>query len=291
MIEKIKYCPVSFPKNKSFTFDHVHIIWNRHIPFHQHAAWQITYMIKGSGTRIIGEVVEPFSSGEIVLVPPDLPHCWAYDKFELDTFGKIENITIVFPGTLLEKLATTFPELELYLAEIRQYEKAVKFEGDTLHALQSIITEMKTQNDIEQMSSLLRLFYVIGSSNKTQIVGFSSNKREKAKEKLLDISRYMVNNSEHKIMLDDVAKYLGMNRSAFCTFFKREKGKSFISFLNEYRVDCSCVMLRDTNMPIADICFAVGFEDIPHYNRTFKKLKKETPKSYRIKHQKVLSAS
>ncbi len=141
---------------------------------------------------------------------------------------------------------------------------------------------------MEQTSSLLRLFYIIASSDKTQVVGFSSNKREKTKEKLLDISRYMVNNSERRIMLDDVAKYLGMNRSAFCTFFKREKGKSFISFLNEYRVDCSCVMLGDTNMPIADICFAVGFEDVPHYNRTFKKLKGETPKSYRKKQRSAL---
>src|SRR5262245_11076991 len=172
MIEKIKYCPVNFPKNKSFTFDHVHIIWNRHIPFHQHDAWQITYMIKGSGTRIIGEVVEPFCSGEVVLVPPNLPHCWAYDNIELDTQGKIENITIVFPGTLLDKLMAVFPEMELSLAEIIEYKKAIKFEGNSLRSLQTIIMEMKAQNDIEQMSSLIRLFNIIASSNKSKVVGF-----------------------------------------------------------------------------------------------------------------------
>jgi YesN/AraC family two-component response regulator len=79
-----------------------------------------------------------------------------------------------------------------------------------------------------------------------------------------------------------------MNRAAFCAFFKREKGKSFMSALNEYRIDSSCEMLRDTTIPIGDICFAVGFNDIPHYNRTFKKLKGKSPKDYRSHHRALV---
>jgi AraC-like DNA-binding protein len=40
-------------------------------------------------------------------------------------------------------------------------------------------------------------------------------------------------------------------------------------------------MLKETSMSIADICFAVGFEDVPHFNRTFKKIKGISPKEFR----------
>jgi AraC-type DNA-binding domain-containing proteins len=97
-----------------------------------------------------------------------------------------------------------------------------------------------------------------------------------------EVSRYIVHNYQNKITLDEVAKHFGMNRTSFCAFFKREKGKSFFTTLNEYRIECSCLMLRETTLPIANICSAVGFDDIPYYNRTFKKLKGISPKDYRF---------
>ncbi|WP_319229007.1 AraC family transcriptional regulator [Draconibacterium orientale] len=91
----------------------------------------------------------------------------------------------------------------------------------------------------------------------------------------------MITNYQRSISLDEVAQYIGMNRSSFCSFYKREKGKTFFTDLNEYRVDCSCMMLRETNIPISDICFAAGFNDVPHFNRTFKKIKGQSPNNYR----------
>ena len=93
----------------------------------------------------------------------------------------------------------------------------------------------------------------------------------------------MVNNNHNRITLQNVARHISMNSSSFCTFFKREKGKSFISALNEYRINCSCLMLRETNMPVSEICFAVGFNDIPWFNRSFRKQIGVLPKDYRAR--------
>jgi len=48
-------------------------------------------------------------------------------------------------------------------------------------------------------------------------------------------------------------------------------------------------MLGETSIPVADICYAVGFNDVPYYNRRFKKLKGETPKDYRTKQRVALA--
>lgn len=280
--DEIKYCPIGIDNKKSFSYDHVHIIWNEQITFHQSPAWELSYVIKGSGTRIVSDTIETFSSGEVILLPPNMPHGWYFDQYDHDEEGKIENITIIFPDSLLENCAAAFPETKDIISQINGYKQAVRFKGKTLYGLQQIITDMLVQNDVAQLASLLQLFSIIASSDETKVVGLFK-RQNKNTVKMQDISRYMASNYQRKISLDEIAQYVGMNRTSFCTFYKREKGKPFFTILNEYRIDCSCLMLRETTKSIADICFAVGFEDVPYYNRTFKKMTGETPKDYRAR--------
>lgn len=280
MDEKIKYCPIGTYDNKSFHFDHVHIVYNEQITLHQSPDWELSYVITGSGTRIVGDTTEFFSSGEVVFLPPDMPHGWYFDEFDHDKEGKIENITIFFSSSLLHKIETSFPEAVIYIKEILSLKQAIRFDGKTLTMIQELMKAMILQNDIERLLSLIRIFAIIGSANETIVVG-TLLKQNKSTIKIQDISRFIVNNFQRKISLDEVAKYIGMNNSSFCSFYKKMKGKSFLTDLNEYRINSSCVMLKETNMLISDICFAVGFEDIPHFNRTFKKLKGESPKDFR----------
>lgn len=283
--ENIKYCHVTLPDDKSFTYDHVHIRAEEQITLHQSAEWEISYIITGSGTRIVGNRVETFSAGEIVMIPPNMPHCWTFSEYDHDEAGKIENITIIFPDPLLGRLAGSFAETQAPIRRISGFREAVRFEGEALRELQMLMVAMRWQNNMEQLASLLRMFAIIAATSEKMVVG-QRVKHNKGATRLQDVSRFMVNNYQRPISLDEVAKYAGMNRSSFCTFFKREKGKSFFTVLNEYRVDCSCLMLRETGRPIADVCYAVGFNDIPYYNRTFKRLKGLTPKDYRSRHQR-----
>jgi AraC-like DNA-binding protein/mannose-6-phosphate isomerase-like protein (cupin superfamily) len=282
MNEKMKYCPVDIANDKSFSFDHVRVVWNEQITLHQSPTCELSYIIVGSGTRIVGDTTEFFRTGEVVFLPPNMPHEWYFDEFDNDEEGKIENITIQFSADFLEKTSGVFPELFKYIEEIRQIKQAVKFQGNTQKSLQKIMTGMTFENEWEQLLSLLRILVLIGSSNETSIVG-SLEKQSKSSVKAQKVARYIVNNFQRKITLDEVARYVGMNRSSFCSFYKKMKGKSFFSDLNEYRINSSCVMLKETSMSVADICFAVGFDDVPHFNRTFKKIKGVSPKEFRKK--------
>ncbi|HPF52278.1 MAG TPA: helix-turn-helix domain-containing protein [Draconibacterium sp.] len=284
-LENPKYFDSINTSSKSFFFDHVHISWDEQITIHQSNDWELSYIITGSGTRVIGNSMQTFTKGEIILIPPKLPHGWYFDEYDHDDEGKIENITIIFPKSLLDQLTSTFPETRFYIEQIRKIDEGISFEGETLKNLQKIMSNMSLQNDIEQLSSLLQIFCNIASSDQNRVVG-SFEKQTKANLKIREVWRYMITNYQRNISLDEVSKYIGMNRSSFCSFYKREKGKTFFTDLNEYRIDCSCMMLLETNMPIADICYAVGFNDVPHFNRTFKKIKGETPNSYKLKNKK-----
>ena len=72
-----------------------------------------------------------------------------------------------------------------------------------------------------------------------------------------------------------------MNRSAFCSYFKKCKGITFSQFVTQYRLNTACELLKHSQKQISEICFIVGFNDVPHFNRVFKKQKGISPKEYR----------
>lgn len=281
MKQNLKYYPNI--KTKRFHFDHVHIKWDQQVPLHQQETWELSYIITGSGNRIIGDLVENFSKGEIILIPPNIPHCWYFDESVHDTDGKIENITIVFENDFLRNCTIVFPELSTAIAEIESNENAVSVTGEPLQKLQTLMTSMIYKNDIERISSFIIVLELISYCKEMQIVGrpVIENKQEK---KLQKIHLYILSNFQRNITLEEVSQFVGMQKSSFCVFFKRMTGKSFFTYLTEFRIESSCQMLLKTKLSVKEICIGSGFSDIPYYNRVFKKIKGMSPGHYRSKH-------
>ena len=279
-VGNLKFHHVPIEKGKSIFFDSVHIFWHEQVTFHQHLEWEISYIITGSGTRLVGDLAETFSRGEIVLLPPNMPHCWSFDEFDHDEKGKIQNTTICFPGSLLEKFAHNFPEIEPAVKRISEFHEAIKFEGSTLLALQKMFLQMPSQSDLNRLTTLMNMFSLIASSSEMRVVGHN-NKSNKSTSRMREIHRYILNNYQNDLSLDDIAQHMGMNRSSLCVFFKRVQGKSLFTYLNEFRIESSCLMLRETTLSVSEVCHAVGFNDVPYYNRLFKKIKGMAPGVYR----------
>ena len=280
MHEKLKFAYHPADNFNTFLFDHVHILSNEQIALHQQQTWELSYVITGQGMRIIGDTMERFSQGEVVLVPPNIPHYWAFDEHVSDNEGKIENITLSFTDSLLKNIKTTFPELTNSITKIEEYDNALSFNGHPLERLRKIMQKTITQPHAEQTSSLLDILSIISSQKKAVEVG-RFVVENKAAKRLQRIYLYVMNNYNNMITLDEVAAYAAMEKSAFCVFFKKMTGKTFFAYLTEYRIESSCQMIKKTNLTIAEICFASGFNDVPYYNRVFKKMKNIRPTEYR----------
>ena len=97
------------------------------------------------------------------------------------------------------------------------------------------------------------------------------------------------------ITLEQIANIASMSKGSFCSFFKKNTRVSFVNYLSQYRIEIAAQLLREDNRPIANICFDVGFNDIPHFNRIFKRILGVSPSKYRaldmnasVKHNKCL---
>ena len=282
MYKKIKYAHNPELENYSFHFDYVRIYRNEQITLHEQKSWELSYVIIGSGQRIIGDTIEPFSRNEIILIPPNIPHCWSFDEPDdgTDERSKIENITITFSDAFLDNCRITFPELDNIINNVLRNKEAISFKGDTLVRLQNLLISMKTESEIEKISSFIKVLALISSSENANAVGKPVIEDKKAK-RMQKILLYIMNNYQNTITLEEMANLVDLDKSSFCIFFKKMTGKTFFTYLTEYRIESSCQMITKTNLTIAEICFASGFNDVPYYNRVFKKIKNIKPTEYR----------
>ncbi|NDV68865.1 AraC family transcriptional regulator [Dysgonomonas sp. 25] len=284
MKENIKYSHNLEITGASFFYDHVHINYEDQISLHQQESWELSYVITGRGTRVIGDLMESFSEGEVILIPPNIAHCWYFDASIHDTEGKIENISITFSNKLLENCRSIFVELTDTIRQIQENSNAISFSMETLSEIQQIMLSMSKETTAERIVSFIRLLNIIANPHTTNIVGHPTREDKKTK-KIQSIYLYVMNNYQHNITLEKIAQFVGMEKSSFCVFFKKMTNKSFFTFLTEYRIDSSCQMLLETNKSISEVCIASGFRDVPYYNRIFKKIKHITPGEYRKRYR------
>ena len=106
-----------------------------------------------------------------------------------------------------------------------------------------------------------------------------------------DILLYIHTNYSSRITLKDLVEQFNLNRTTINELFRKATGESVISYLIHLRIEASAMMLRDTGIPVKEIGYRVGFEDMAHFSRTFKKIKGLSPNLYRKENSWMLRLS
>lgn len=87
-----------------------------------------------------------------------------------------------------------------------------------------------------------------------------------------------------EISLDVVCAVIGVSNSYFSSIFKKEMGKSFISYLTDYRMDVAAELILNTDEKSYTIAERVGYQDANYFSYVFKKKFGVSPSKYRAKH-------
>jgi YesN/AraC family two-component response regulator len=88
-------------------------------------------------------------------------------------------------------------------------------------------------------------------------------------------------NYAQKITVEDIAQYIGLNRSYLCSLFKQRTKTSIQHYLIQYRIRKACEMMENAELSIGDISRSVGYNDPLLFSKVFKKVKGISPKRYR----------
>lgn len=97
------------------------------------------------------------------------------------------------------------------------------------------------------------------------------------------VYKYVQENYKNIDSLSEVADYLHLSKDYFCRMFKEKEGKTFISYLTEYRIDKAKELLVKTNMKVNEVAEAVGYSSLSYFSSVFKKRTGKNPFEYRGK--------
>lgn len=92
---------------------------------------------------------------------------------------------------------------------------------------------------------------------------------------------YITAHHAEEIALADVAQAVHMSVFYFCKIFKLATGMTFTDYLSHVRVEKVKTLLLNPHLRVSEAAYAVGFQSLSQFNRSFHRLAGESPSDYR----------
>lgn len=263
-------------------------------PFHFHPEYELTLITAGSGKRYIGSHMAGFAPGDLVLLGPNLPHCWKLDPAD----APAASIVIQFAADCLGQGFFSSPELGAIQRLLSSSHCGIHFPSlvrpladpgprhlrtSPVQRIHALATET---NDFRRLISLLEILQELAHEKNSMLLdtsGMTAGLTPADRERIHPIFAYVVENFRGTISLEKAASIAGMSPNAFCRYFKKITRKTFIDTVIQHRLDYAMRQLVQTNDPISGICFDSGFGDISHFHKIFRSRMHISPLSYRKK--------
>lgn len=277
--------PYELPEteNHSFFFIDQRIDTRLEAKLHKHDAWELYCVLQGEGTRMAGDTLLPFKEGDVALIPPSMHHHWDYSPMSADEEGCIHYLMVAFSHSFILHCMAAFPELRNRLACVTFPNEALKFGAKSSRIIRRALSAMNGMDELGRLCGMFRLLPVIFTAKDYTLVG-KPMRIEREVRRMQQVSAYVMAHYVHTISLDSIAAEIGMNRSAFCSWFKRCKGMTFSQFVTQYRLNTACELLEHSQKSVSEIGYLIGFSDVPHFVRIFTKEKGISPGRYRKEH-------
>lgn len=125
---------------------------------------------------------------------------------------------------------------------------------------------------------LFLIQYIFTGSKTEEEIKISS-----ASSELNDVILYLHINYQKKITIEDLTNIFHINRTTLSKKFRNSTGMSIIDYLTKLRIKIACMLLKETELPITEILFRIGYTESNHFGRMFKKHIGCSPSEYRKK--------
>lgn len=253
--------------------------------WHYHPELELTFIRKSCGTRLVGDHMERFYDGDLILLGSNLPHMWRNDDiyFHKKAGLQIEAIAIHFKDTCWGNEFLSIPEMKKIKGLLQKARLGIKITGPTRVCLQQRMEDMLHAKGIFRVSTLLEMLDTIANSPDKKFLsspGFIQEYNLERTEKINEIYNYTFNHFTQPISIMEIADAVHISPNSFCRYFKTRTSKTFIQFLTEIRIGYACKLILEDQMSISQICFASGFNNLSNFNRRFKEVTGKTPMQY-----------
>lgn len=251
--------------------------------WHYHQALELTLIETGSGTRYIGDRIQEYYSGDLVLLGENLPHFW-------HTRGSSKGISVQWHFPLAHPF-WAFPE-SVYVGKFfKAASRGIHYVGKTAKILSNYLHQLTETEGLDRLGLLFRILSVVvgaPDSDHSYISenSFSLSAETRHQTAMQAAIRYVLINFRQEIRLQRILEETGMSKPTFSRQFRLHCGKTLGEFVQQVRLDAVCYELKETDHPIIDVALGNGFSQLSFFNRLFLRTKKCNPSEYRARFRK-----
>ena len=255
-------------------------------PWHFHPEIELTLITKSEGTRFVGDNIERFNEGDLVLLGSNLPHYWRNDSkyYGPNSTEMAEAMILRFRLDFLGKPLLLIPEMQEIKRLIEEASHGISFGQMTSDRVKPFLQKMHLAKGIDPLIYFLEIFKIMSQAKDGRVLStkiFGESNPINDSDRMNTVLDYIHLHLQENITLETVANLANMNSTAFCRYIKAKTNKTFIELLNDIRIAYACRLLLDGPRNISEICYNCGFNNLTHFNYIFKKITGTNPSNYR----------
>ena len=249
-------------------------------PWHQHPEIELTWILKGSGLRYVGDSVEPFHAGDFCLLGSNLPHTWLTSDNEPGVM--VRSLVVQFDPERWGKEMLRLPEFARIADLFDRASRGLSFEASVAAQLRRKM--FRQPSPLRQFTALLEILEELAShpgARPLALAPWAQGRHLAPDPRLRTVLAYLSENSDGPVSQADAARLVRLSPAAFSRFFRRSVGKTFQAYLTDLRLSEACRQLLESDRTISQIAFDAGFGNLSNFNRSFRIARGMPPGKFR----------
>jgi AraC-like DNA-binding protein len=280
-----------YPNLSSSIFVKREIVPFMDYPWHYHPEYEIIFVEKSYGIRLMGNHAGNFSDGDLMFIGSNLPHVWKNDDdFYQDNKDLMVDVYVIqFREDALRDGFFDLPEFIHIKKLFLLGQRGILITGKEHDELAELIKKVYTSSGIDRLTVFLKTLDMFAKATGYELLsspGYTYLYNISDTERINKIMNFLMENYNKEIKMNEIAALVNLNISSFCRYFRSRTHKTCSQFVNEIRIAHACKLLINRSMTISEICYETGYNNISHFNRQFKLITSLTARDYAIKYLK-----
>lgn len=262
------------------------LLWRElpELPFlwHYHPEYELTLTLNACGQRYVGDSLEDFESGDLVMLGPNQPHTWAACH-RPDATSPMLAVVIWFSSEWLGRLLDGWPELSVLKNLVAHAGRGLRFSKGVVAQAEPLMLAMRDLAPVHRLPLLFQVLTLLAQDAESQMLATYafSPAGDKVQDRMERVLDHLHASTKQTISLPQLAEEAALSVGAFHRFFKRHTGMTVLDYVAQLRIGLACQLLISTDRPVRIVAIEAGYQNLAHFNRQFLKLKKMTPSDFR----------
>ena len=262
------------------------LLWRElpELPFlwHYHPEFELTLTLNAHGQRYVGDSLENFEPGDLVLVGPNQPHTWAAAQ-RADDAQPMLAVVVWFTAEWFGRLIESWPELATLSNLADGAGRGLHFSREVVAKVQPLMLALRDLDPAQRLPLVLQVLTLLSRdvAMKTLATHAFSPAGDKVQDRMSKVLNLLHAHAIETPTIQRLADAAAMSVGAFHRFFKRHTGMTVLDYVAQLRIGIACQLLITGDQPIKLVAAEAGYSNAAHFNRQFLERKQMTPREFR----------